>query len=84
MLENHSFDSLLGWSGISGTDVVTHRKRRIPQPAGTEVYAGVIYALATPALNPMLIDPGHEFADTVEQAPRGPIGSSCTRRRQAG
>jgi phospholipase C len=67
MLENHSLDHMLGFSGISGTDVVTGKRRTIVAPAGTNPYNGVDYAIGTPGVNPMPVDPGHEFTDTVEQ-----------------
>ena len=67
MLENRSFDHLLGFSGISGTDAVSGERRTIPIPAGSNTYNGVTYAPSTPAFNPMPLDPGHEFVDVVEQ-----------------
>lgn len=67
MLENHSFDNMLGFSGISGTDAVTGQRRTIPQPTGTNPYNGTDYPITTPGLNPMPADPGHEFTNVVEQ-----------------
>lgn len=67
MLENHSFDHMLGFSGITGTDVVTGQRRTIAAPDGRNPYNGQQYAVTSPGLNPMPVDPGHEFTDTVEQ-----------------
>jgi phospholipase C len=59
MLENRSFDHMFGSSGIPGLTV---------PPTGTEnSYNGTAYPVASPAPPSMTSDPGHEFADTVEQ-----------------
>jgi phospholipase C len=67
MLENRSFDHLLGFSGITGTDAVSLEPRTIPTPTGSNRYREATYTQATPAINPMPVDPGHEFTDTVEE-----------------
>jgi len=67
MLENHSFDHMLGFSGLSGTDAVTGKPRTVPKPSGTNPYRGTNYAVGSPGVNPMRLDPGHEFTDVVEQ-----------------
>jgi phospholipase C len=67
MLENHSFDNMLGFSGISGTDAVSGQRRTVPQPSGSNPYDGVDYPITDNGLNPMPNDPGHEFTDTVVQ-----------------
>ncbi len=59
MLENRSFDHLFGGSGIAGLDV--------PLPGTTNSYEDVAYPVGQPAPTSMTSDPGHEFADTVEQ-----------------
>jgi phospholipase C len=68
MLENRSFDHLLGLSGISGTDIETGSTRPINGPAGMSLsYQGTTYPIQSPALNPMPLDPGHEFDDVLEE-----------------
>ena len=59
MLENHSFDNVFGQSGIAG---ITHATS-----ADTNSYNGSSYAVGSPAPLSMPTDPGHEFADTLEQ-----------------
>src|SRR5438309_107136 len=70
MLENRSFDHMLGWSGIRGTDAVSGEPTTADGLEGTEsnelpdggritVSAGADYALP--------IDPGHGFEDVLEQ-----------------
>ncbi|MGX4769558.1 alkaline phosphatase family protein [Bradyrhizobium guangdongense] len=69
MLENRSFDHMLGFSGIVGTDAVTGRRRPINGLTGSEAnqYQGQTYKVNHPADAVMAADPGHEFTDTVEQ-----------------
>src|SRR5262249_21827718 len=67
MLENRSFDGLLGFSGITATDVVSKKRRTIPQPTGEYYYGGQNWPVTSPGINPMPLDPGHEFPDTLEQ-----------------
>ena len=71
MLENRSFDHMLGFSGIEGIDGLTGNSFSNIDPLNQNV----IYA-STPADFKLLEDdsdtvshgdPGHEFADTVEQ-----------------
>ena len=59
MLENHSFDVMFGLSGIPGitTDA----------PGNSNSYNGIGYPVASPAPPSMPTDPGHEFADVLEQ-----------------
>jgi phospholipase C len=59
MLENHSFDNMLGLSGIGG---ITTRA-----PGNSNTYNGTNYPVAKPALPSMPTDPAHEFADAMEQ-----------------
>jgi len=59
MLENRSFDHILGQSGLPGIDV--------PPPGTSNSYNGVTYAVGSPAPTTMTADPGHEFGDVVEQ-----------------
>jgi phospholipase C len=69
MLENRSFDHMLGFAGIVGIDAETSSATRSNGLAGTETngYAGQVYAVAPNAADPMPVDPGHEFLDVLEQ-----------------
>lgn len=69
MLENHSFDHLLGFSNIGGLDAETGMPAKINGLAGSESnsYDGVPYGVKWPAGNSMPVDPGHEFMDTLLQ-----------------
>ena len=59
MLENRSFDHMLGASGLPGIAV---------PPAGTSnSYKGVNYPFGNQAPAVMAVDPGHEFPDVVVQ-----------------
>lgn len=66
MLENHSFDNIFGFSGIPGLRDLT----------GTEsnIYNGYPFRVQKGAPDSMGSDPGHEFADTLEQL-CGPNGN---------
>jgi len=57
MLENHSFDNIFGFSGING----------ITPASGQNSYNGTTYPVTGDAEDAMPSDPGHEFADTLEQ-----------------
>jgi len=60
MLENHSFDNLLGFSGIPG---VQHA-----WPDDANCYDDIWYSVGAPgAPVTMPTDPGHEIADVTEQ-----------------
>jgi len=71
MLENHSFDHMLGFSQITGTDAITG------QPTSTEGLNptrdqncgpdGRSVPVSFPAEWALLHDPGHEFSDVREQ-----------------
>lgn len=69
MLENRSFDQLLGFSGISGTDPVTGLKTTVHGLSGTETnsYNGKLATVSHPADYAMVVDPGHEFPDVLCQ-----------------
>ncbi|HEV2335209.1 MAG TPA: alkaline phosphatase family protein [Stellaceae bacterium] len=69
MLENRSFDHMLGFSGISGTDAETGGPTTVNGLKGTEsnLYLGQGYAVSQPAPDRMEVDPGHEFADVLTQ-----------------
>jgi phospholipase C len=69
MLENRSFDHLLGFSDISGTDAVTGLATTVNGLSGTEsnTYNGVTATVSQPADYAMVVDPGHEFPDVLCQ-----------------
>jgi phospholipase C len=69
MLENRSFDHMLGFSGITGTDAVSGKSTQISGLTGTETNAcdGRSYQVFQPADWSMPVDPCHEFLCVVEQ-----------------
>jgi phospholipase C len=69
MLENRSFDHLLGFSGITGTDAETGQPAAINGLSGEESnqYNGTSYTVSQPADWGMPVDPGHEFPDVLIQ-----------------
>ena len=60
MLENHSFDNVLGLSGIPG---ITHASQTDSNSYGGQTYS--VGSAGAPASMPT--DPGHEFLDVLEQ-----------------
>ena len=75
MMENRSFDHMLGFSGITGTDAVTGKSTSIngltdpPNPPGVyqNSYNNTPYPVTMPADIVMPLDPGHGFDDVLEQ-----------------
>lgn len=69
MLENRSFDHMLGFSGISGRDAATGEPTGIDGLSGAESnsYAGKAYKVKQPAWYTMPVDPPHEFCDVLTQ-----------------
>lgn len=69
MLENRSFDHMLGFSQISGKDAATGEPTDISGLTGQESnsYRGATYQVTQPASAQMPVDPGHEFLDVLEQ-----------------
>lgn len=61
MLENHSFDHLLGFSGLPGVKGLTGDE------SNTVSSTGKSYKVVENANDPMPIGPGHEFMDTLGQ-----------------
>ena len=59
MLENHSFDNMLAFSGIAGIDAAT--------TANSNSINGTTYKVVDGAPANMPVSPGHEFADVLEQ-----------------
>jgi len=69
VLENRSFDHMLGFSGITGTDAVSGQATKIEGLVGGEqnTFNGQTASVSKPALRSMAVDPGHEFADVLTQ-----------------
>jgi phospholipase C len=69
MLENRSFDHMLGFSDIYGNDAETGDGTRIHGLFGTESnsWNGNVYPVTRGADRVMPIDPPHEFPEVVEQ-----------------
>src|SRR5579863_6805296 len=69
MLENRSFDHMLGFSGITGVDAETGAATAINGLKGAESnsFNGKPYAISRGASNIMPHDPAHEFADVLLQ-----------------
>ena len=69
MMENRSFDHMLGFSGITGSDAVTGQPTRLTGLSGREfnTYDSVSYPVTHPADNQMPVGPHHDFADVLLQ-----------------
>ena len=68
MMENRSFDHMLGFSGITGFDAISRKPTAIDGLKDEiNYYKGALYHVRMPADNIMPFDPGHEFTDVVEQ-----------------
>ena len=69
MLENHSFDHLLGFSGVTGTDAETGQPTAINGLTGNESnsFNGTPFKVQPGADFSMPLDPGHEFPDVLMQ-----------------
>ncbi len=69
MLENRSFDHMLGFSAITGNDAATGAATQTDGLTGTESnsFGGLIYPVQKGASWVMPVDPGHEFDDVVTQ-----------------
>jgi phospholipase C len=70
MLENRSFDQMLGFSQINGIDAASGNPTKIEGLAGTEENTspkGGTVRVSTPADFVAIADPGHEFPDVREQ-----------------
>jgi phospholipase C len=69
MLENRSFDHMLGFSGITGSDAATGQPTRINGLTGREsnAFGGASFSVAQPAPYTMPMDPAHEFPDVLKQ-----------------
>src|ERR1022692_3580336 len=69
MLENRSFDHMLGFSGITGTDAQTNQPTQVNGLSGNEsnTFNGQKYTVARGADYRMPLDPNHEFTDVLHQ-----------------
>jgi phospholipase C len=69
MLENRSFDHMLGFSGLTGTDASTGASTKINGLIGTELntYNGQTFSVSPGAPDRMPADPGHEFSNVLLQ-----------------
>src|SRR6476646_674252 len=69
MLENRSFDHMLGFSGITGTDAATGQPTNIDGLTGAESnsFGGQNYGVRQPAGFAAPRDPDHEFPQVLMQ-----------------
>jgi phospholipase C len=69
MLENQSFDHMLGFSGLTGTDASTGATTKINGLSGTEsnAFHGQTFSVSPGAPDRMPADPGHEFSNVLVQ-----------------
>jgi phospholipase C len=69
MLENRSFDHMLGFSGITGTDAATGQPTSIDGLNGSESnsYNGAVFPVVRGASDRAPYDPPHGFPAVVEQ-----------------
>jgi phospholipase C len=69
MLENRSFDHMLGFSAIKGTDAETGQPAQINGLTGAEanILNGQKFVVSESAGFVMPADPGHEFTNVLEQ-----------------
>jgi phospholipase C len=69
MLENRSFDHMLGFSGIAGVDATSGARTVVEGLDGSQsnVANGQKFVAVAPAPFQMSFDPGHGFADVGEQ-----------------
>jgi phospholipase C len=69
MLENRSFDHMLGFSGITGTDAETLTPTAVRGLTGNEtnIHNGKTFQVQRGARFSMPTDPGHEFPEVLQQ-----------------
>lgn len=69
VLENRSFDHMLGFSGLTGTDASTGATTKVNGLNGTEsnAYNGQTFSVLPGAPDRMPADPGHEFSNVLLQ-----------------
>ncbi|MGH9423480.1 MAG: alkaline phosphatase family protein, partial [Thermoanaerobaculia bacterium] len=90
MMENRSFDHMLGFSGLSGTDPTNGKSTKITGLAGTEtnIYGSSKYQVVKSSNANPTLDPGHEFIDVLWQLAGGgatyPSGGSYPKINNSG
>lgn len=69
MLENRSFDHMLGFSAITGLDAETHLPTSVkgPPAGAANSWNGQNFPAGPPPVDPVKTDPYHEFTDVLEQ-----------------
>lgn len=69
LLENRSFDHMLGFSGITGADAETRNQTKVVGLSGNEwnSHRSTRYHVQSPFHEPIPFDPAHEFPDVLEQ-----------------
>jgi phospholipase C len=69
MLENRSFDHMLGFSGLTGIDASTGVTTEVNGLSGTEsnTFNGQTFPVSQGAPDRMPVDPGHEFSNVLLQ-----------------
>src|SRR5262249_43550029 len=69
MLENRSFDHMLGFSQIEGTDAETGKHTTVEGLNGTESnsFNGQTFKVQTGAPDVIVNGPGHDFLEVLEQ-----------------
>src|ERR1700733_256139 len=69
MLENRSFDHMLGFSGLTGTDAASGAPTIIDGLTGSESnsFSGQTFSVSQGAPDRMPADPGHEFSNVLMQ-----------------
>jgi len=69
MLENRSFDHMLGFSALTGTDASTGASTKINGLSGIEsnTFNGQTFSVSQGAPDRMPADPGHEFSNVLLQ-----------------
>ena len=69
MLENRSFDHMLGFSGITGKNAESGGSTEINRLTGSEAntFKGTLYPVSEGADTVMPADPGHDFDDVLDQ-----------------
>jgi phospholipase C len=69
ILENRSFDHMLGFSGLTGSDAVTGKPTQTNAPPSgvSNSWSGKTFPACPPPVDPMSGDPYHEFTDVLEQ-----------------